>query len=299
MLIYFLFCRKSAKYNSLKDKEQHLNISAGITWNTKVDDLKGESPISPSSYDKINKDTSISSTKLQLPVQIDKNSATSVAKLGGKGLLLDPVNEHSDLKLNVPGNTCEIIPDCSTAISLASKHDKIEKESEKIPVSQTPSNYSDSSAVTEISEMEPLHTELSSSENTKNSVDSSTFSPNENVKETSQMQSYRTTYPWYICQNGSSSHSVTQMYQEGNSYETYQLCSGITATTNTVYNAESSMFCSQTLSQYGVEESQSCSFLQSHPIYGCFSSSVPLYSYQQPSSWYPQAAFPSPANMGM
>lgn len=249
--------------------------------------------------------TSCDERSKDAPVETVEDSVTSVAKLGESGFVPAPLSEHCNLT-HLLGNTSELIPDCSTAISLTSECGNMEMEPEKIPVMPSCAPvYSDSSAVTELNKMEPLCTEPSSNENIKNS-DCSAFSQNENVEETAQMQSYvhpyRTVYPysWYCCHTGSSSHAVTQLYQEVNSYETYNLSSGIYATISTVYNAQSSMFYSQTLSQFGVVESQRYNFVQTYPICGNFSSSVPfLNSDQQPPSWYPQAAFPYPPNMDL
>uniref|UniRef100_A0A8D2JC31 Testis expressed sequence 15 domain-containing protein n=1 Tax=Varanus komodoensis TaxID=61221 RepID=A0A8D2JC31_VARKO len=320
--------KKSEKCSFPKGRELQISISTDNPWNKNTDVLTENSPIETSqlkdlnvvysfecilpssnasspdffnstsrtcqstkehdeeyvaSYDR-GKCISVPSVKFQSPQRSPEDSPSSVANLNAGNSLLPTLNEHN-LKSNDLGNDSDVISDCCTAIKLSSELDRNRENS-------------------------CLYPETSFNENTPKFDEHSASSQNEYLDETSQMQNpsaTRTVYPdysWYFCQADSSSHLITQTYQEFSSYEMNLLTPGISGAVSMVYNTRSSMFYSQTSTHFGAREIQRFNFAQTYSAHGYFSSTVAFpFGYHQQTSWYtennslPQYIFPYPYNI--
>nr|XP_034953071.1 testis-expressed protein 15 [Zootoca vivipara] len=300
----FLFSNTLVGQQNLADLKDFNESS----WNAKDHDQEYIA-----SHNEGGESLSLPSVTVELLQQSPENSPTRDAANSVLGML----NEHHNLKSDVLGNASHLMPECSTALSSPLKSDRNEgkcgQEKNATPNCTTTYNL-DSTVMTELNkatELEHLQMEPSYSENNKTKF--SPLNQNEETEETSQLQSspvhiYGAVYPyysWYLYQNHCNTHSVTQTYQELNSCEMHPLTPGMSTTTSMVYNTESSMFCSQTLSHFSVGESQRFNLAQTYPMYGYVSSAMafPYSNWQQPL-WYTenqpwaQVAFPYPSNNG-
>ncbi|XP_032069247.1 testis-expressed protein 15 isoform X2 [Thamnophis elegans] len=255
-----------------------------------------------SSCSDVNKCMSVSPVK----VQRSEETISSVEKLGEGDFLLATKNAQQNLKCGGYQNYSNIESECCMDIS---PDNSANSEKSEIPKYPPPYN-SESSMVTELNkfmEQRSFQSEPSFSDNIQNSDEWSVISQNEYFEGTS-MHIYRTVYPyysWYFYQT-SNSHLVTQTYQEFNSYEIYPLNPAVSATARTVNTAYYNRFHTETISHFGVRESQSFNIAQAYPMHGYFSSITAYpYRYQQQQTWYEEnwpfshTVFPYPSTIGL
>lgn len=287
-----------AGQQNLAALEMFIESSRSCCQTTKCHDQE-----SFASCDMRHKNTSAALEKAQSP---QKSSLSLAAKFGGGS---------SGLESDVRGNASNLPSEYKAVTNVSPQPDKCKGEGAAIPNS-VPAYNLDSSGITERNKsMAPgcLHSETCSSVNNRNAAPWSAFGQHECVEQTPPMDilsgpAYTTGYPFYSCcvyQTGSDCHSVTQTYQQLNSYETHLLSPGMSTVASMVYNTQSSTFYSQSFSHLGVGESQRFYFAQTCPVNGYFSSVMfSPYTYPQPS-WYAashasvQVAFPYPSNISL
>uniref|UniRef100_A0A8C8S7W0 Testis expressed 15, meiosis and synapsis associated n=1 Tax=Pelusios castaneus TaxID=367368 RepID=A0A8C8S7W0_9SAUR len=245
---------------------------------------------------------------LQQPLEnascLTQKSFSSTAKLGASSSATSAaLNLQHVQQSNATGNISRssLLPVHSTTNNLAIKPDREEKKHEEN--SERPTSMPVSTSDPPNSELQPLPAEHSS-------LFQNELPASAPPVQGSFVQTYETYYPYYSLyschQSDSNGSSITQTYQ-GITYEVQQHAHfGTSAVASTVYNACSSTFYSQSFSSATVGELQRPNYSQTYPMYGYFSSQMPLpYGSQVPSlPQYPtsqpwsQGPFPYSSNAG-